>query len=126
MHGISDRNQNVTIDYEKINKKNKPVFEFLEYCNFKRVSCIATLMQNYTLLDGSFRILDEKSDRYEIFEEVYKNNIHNIKDAIIAEAAIYNNCILVTKDSRLNKKVNKHFIRRSILIDDFLSMVDIN
>ena len=123
LNGIVDRKEmKMTID-ENVRKSNENTFEFIKNINCKRVSCVALLLENFWILDGSFRAIDEKSSTYPMFNEIHNNNLHHIKDAVIAEATIYNNCTLVTNDSRLNKKVNKYFTGRSLMYEDFVSKI---
>ncbi len=121
LKGIIDRNGKSGIVKEEVQKKNEPVLRFLKEHNFKRVSCIAALLPNFWILDGSFRLFDEASILAPMVNDIHNNNLRHMKDAINAEAAIYNNCILVTSDDRLNKKVNKYFAGRSITTKEFLT-----
>lgn len=119
LQGVVDRkNGGMQID-DNIRKENEKVFEFIKEINGKRVSSVALLLENYWKLDGSFRLINEKADTFDMFKEIHNGNIHHLKDAVIVEAAIYNNCILVTSDKRLNKKVNHYFNNRSMLCEEF-------
>lgn len=123
LSGIIDRKEmKMTVD-ETIKESNKSILSFLKDIDCKRVSCVALLLEEFWVLDGSFRLIDENSSTYTMFKEIHNNNIHHIKDAVIAEAAIYNNCTLITKDRRLNKKVNQYFSGRSILCKNFINEI---
>ena len=111
--------------YDNVKKENEKVFKFINEIDCKRVSSLPLLLENYWILDGSFRLISEKAETYPMFSEIHNDNIHHLKDAVIAEAAIHNNCTLVTNDKRLNKKVNSHFASRSMLCEEFEEKINL-
>ena len=91
----------------------------------ERVSCVATNLPNFDILDGSFREFLDFSPEEPIsvmLYEIYNNNLKHLLDAVIAEAAIHNNCLLVSTDIRPIKIVNKYFPERAFLYNDFLRL----
>lgn len=125
LKGVVDRKAGGMQVYDNVKEENERVFDFINEINGKRVSSLALLLQNYWILDGSFRTIDKSDDAYAMFNEIHHNNIHHLKDAVIAEAAIHNNCTLVTNDKRLNKKVNSHFASRSMLCEEFEEKINL-
>lgn len=125
LKGVVDRKAGGMQVYDNVKEENESVFDFIKEINGKRVSSLALLLKNYWILDGSFRSIDEKAEAYPMFSEIHNDNIHHLKDAVIAEAAIHNNCTLVTNDKRLNKKVNSHFANRSMLCEEFEEKINL-
>lgn len=123
LYGVIDKKVVDESISTSIKESNEKIFKFIEEINCKRVSCVALLLKNFWKLDGSFRLIDENAETYPMIKDIHNNNIIHIKDAVIAEAAVYNNCTLVTKDSRLNKKVNNYFNGRSLWYDDFTNKI---
>ena len=104
-------------------KKKMLLFdEILKRLNIMRVSSIGSLMPNHWALDGTYRVLNKNSNIDLMAEEIFqfnekkrvKNPFYQHYDAMSAEAAIYNNCILVSDDNDLISIVNKHFPKKAI------------
>ena len=96
--------------------------EIMKRLKVKRVPSIGRLMPNHWSLDGTYRILDDKSDISEMAEDIFQWNEKKREkqpffqhyDAMSAEAAIHNNCVLISDDDDLRFLVNKHFPQRAI------------
>lgn len=93
----------------------------------KRVSCYGNVGYQYmVLLDGTYRVIEDESsndERVKMFYDIFNHNNHHLRDAIIAEAAIYNNCVLVSIDGRLIRKVNSHFENKAMNYDEFIKLL---
>ena len=121
--GVPDRNY----AYDKPwtpNPNAKEIMEIFNELDVKRVSCLANIgYQYFTLLDGTYRLIEDENcndERVIMFYDIYNHNKRHLRDAIIAEAAIYNNCNLISVDKRLIRKVNRHFENRAINYDEFI------
>lgn len=117
--GIPDRSMKYT-DSSAWGKSENNTLEVLENLGFRRLSCVALGYLNFWILDGSMRLLESCGPRVDMFNDIYNGNNHHKRDATIAEATIYHNCILITNDKRLRNKINKHFPERAITYDYYL------
>lgn len=104
---------------EWLNKRNRyPIA--LEKLLIERVSHIATssAFAAQWVLDGTVRILDTNSKSGMLYMNIRSLNATDNKkheyDAIIAEAAMENNCILVTGDKQLLSEVCKLYPNKAI------------
>ena len=89
----------------------------------ERISCVAANLPNFTFLDGSFREYPDYSASEPITAmlfEIHNKNLKHLMDAIIAEAAIYNKCYLVSTDIRAIGIVNKYFPDNAFHYDEFI------
>jgi len=82
------------------------------------------LRQNFWVLDGSMRMLENTGVRTKMFESIHNSNKRYISDAQIAEAAIYHECFLVTNDRRLQKNVTDYFPGRAFSLIDYSNTAD--
>ena len=112
-----------------------PNFEIIdEKLKIKYVSCGVNLMRYHTVLDGSAHSIDFNTKEGKMFEEILEYNSKLRKkrpfaqhyDAFIAEAAIHNNCILVTDDGALLEFVNRHFCDRAITTEMLIDVIKKN
>ena len=106
-------------------EQKRPLFEAIKNkLLVERVSHIANGSLTISwVLDGTVRILNEQSKSGELFRNIRSLNKNNKKyeyDALIAEASIENNCILVTRDKELLLEVNKLFPNNAIEYEAFL------
>ena len=96
--------------------------EVLKRLKVKRLSSIASLMTNHWVLDGTHRVLDDKSKVGQMTKEILqfdeKTKIEKPfvqhYDAMSAEAAMYHGCVLVSDDKKLRDMVNKYFPQKAI------------
>lgn len=121
--GVPDRNY----AYDKPwipNSNADQIMKILKELDVKRVSCYGHVgYQYFVLLDGTYRPIENensKDERVKMFYDIFNHNDRHLRDAIIAEAAIYNHCILVSVDNRLIRKVNSHFANRAMNYDEFI------
>lgn len=114
-------------------KKKLPIFADIQArLNIKRVSSIASLMDNHWVLDGTYRILDGKSAVGKMTVKILNANeklrerhpFAQHYDAMTAEAAIYNHCYLVTDDSKLKKLVVEDFPSRAITTAELVERIE--
>ena len=98
------------------------ITDIAKILEIRRVSCVALPFHDFCVLDGSFReFIDYSSEpKSAMFYEIWNMNWKHIMDAIIGEAAIYNNCYLISTDGRLINTVNKHFDGRAMEYKDFI------
>lgn len=125
--GWPDRKMNYD-DPNAWGTRQDETFRIMETLDFHRLSCVAVLYPGFTILDGSMRLLGDSGLRMDMFYDIYNNNNHHKRDAIIAEAVVYHGCTLVTNDERLRKKVNKYFPGTAITYAEYknvLSSIDI-
>ena len=118
LNGVPDR----TMKYSNADAWKSPqaeTFEIMEALKFSRLSCVSLLYPNFWLLDGSMRILEDNGSRTDMFYAIYNNNNHHKRDATIAEATIYHECILISNDKRLRNKMNKFFPGSAITYDEY-------
>lgn len=108
------------LEYKEIpDEKSQKCKEILSYFKAEKVSAIGALLNHYWRLDGTFRFLENDSDIGRMFLEIHNKNIRHIKDAIIAESAIFNSSRLITNDKRQNRIINKYFPSCSIMYETF-------
>lgn len=126
LNGVPDR----TLEYEKadawkLTDRAKIAKTVLVEIKAERVSCVAAFLHNFFVLDGSMRLCPDEGTGpiANMMQEIHNQNIHHMRDAMIAESAIYNNCILVTADKRLYKKVKKYFPQNVINYYDFIDEI---
>lgn len=109
-----------------------PVFMKIEKQLYvKRVSSMASLMTNHWVLDGTYHIYDDKSGAGILTKKILEFNEKLRKkhpfaqhyDAMTAEAAIYNHCILVTDDEDLRNLVNEDFPQRAISTEELITTI---
>lgn len=125
------------------NKECKPVIknpvspEFVEKMkiidnklNIKKVPEIAICMRDHTRVDGTCRFAAKEGKNIDLFKEIMnKNKPSSSKpyayshDAVIAEASIYYNCILVTNDGELKDTVNEFFCDKAITVDELINKI---
>lgn len=91
---------------------------------------IASGMKNHTRVDGTNRFLSKESLEGKVFMEINSKNKRQNKrpfayshDAIIAEAAIYYGCVLVTDDNELRDTVNSFLECSAISTQELLNIV---
>ena len=105
--------------------------EIMKRLNIKRVSSIGSLMPNHWQLDGTYRILNDQSNIGIMTDEIFQWNEKKREkkpffqhyDAMSAEAAIHNNCILISDDDDLRRLVNKHFPQRAIKTCELVEII---
>lgn len=109
-----------------------PLFwEILDHLSMQRVSSVASFMLNHTILDGTYRELEDQDKKGELIQSILhlidkkpalkrKKPFSYHYDAMIAEAAMYHNCFLVTNDDEMFDEVNKLFPGRAIKYHDFV------
>ena len=105
-------------------KNQEEIKSIIQALNIKRISCVSILRQDFICLDGTFRYMYEASSAdplAKMFFQICDYNERYINDAVIAEAAIYNDCNLVSADGRLIKIVKKYFPGRAFLYDEFIA-----
>ena len=124
--GIPDR----TLEYEKAeawktSARAKIAIGILDGINAERIPCVATPLRNFWLLDGSMRLWPDKGTGRvaDMMDEIFNGNIHHMRDAVIAEATVFSNCILITADKRLYKKLKNYYPENVINYCDFLSKI---
>lgn len=124
--GVPDRKRTYDKPWET-NPNAPAIMKIMKYLDVKKVSCYAHPMYLYfVILDGTFRVMEDENStdpRVKMFYEIYNHNKNHLRDAIIAEASIYNNCKLVSTDGRLIRKVNKFFEGSAIHYDDFIKTI---
>jgi len=119
---------------EALERKRPLFYEIQEKLEIKRVSSVASLMINHWILDGTYRIWDDHSVEGKLMQKIldFKQDSKKRKkrpfsqnyDAMIAEAALYNDCILVTNDSDLRNMVNEDFLGRAIDYDELIRRIN--
>lgn len=101
--------------------------EILKSIEAKRISCYGHVMySDFVILDGTYRPIESKNNpekRVQMFYSIFNDNLNHLRDAIIAEAAIYNNCTFVSADKRPVNIVNQYFPKRALLYDNFIQQV---
>lgn len=102
----------------------KQIYSLIDELNIQHISCIALLFKGFWIDDGSMRILDDEGSLYEMFQSIHNKNRNHLRDAAIAEATVYNHCILVTNDKRLRNKMNNFFPRSAITYEDFIDSLN--
>jgi len=124
LRGVPDRSlrywdESAWKSCEEMNK----ALNLLDKVKAERVSCIATLLHNFTILDGSMREPPSKGSGLlsDMVDEIIKGNYKNIRDAVTAEAAVHNNCRLITSDQRMYRIVNRHFPKNIYKYNEFIS-----
>lgn len=120
--GVPDR----TLEYDNLSKwgpVQHKTLDIIKSLGFRKISCIALFYHNFTLLDGSMRILEPYGPRIDMFNSIYNHNNHHKRDATIAEAAIYHGCTLITGDKRLRNKVNLFFPNKAITFDEYKNII---
>ena len=115
-------------------EEKRPLFaEILKQLSVQRVSSVASNMPNHTILDGTFRELESSGGSTELLFNIlnlmekhptWKTNkpFAYHYDAMIAEAAMENNCTLITEDSDLYNEVNRLFPKKAIKYADFIKV----
>lgn len=119
--GIQDRKGDYTALSPSGNMQK--ILDVIEALSVKRISCCTVFYPDFMLLDGTFRFLEETGEnatRYAMTMAIDNNNNNHRKDAIIAEATIYNKCKLITTDRRLLNKVNHYFPGCAVHFDEFI------
>lgn len=101
-----------------------------EELNIISVPEVAVAMKNHTRVDGTNRFISEKSLSRIVFEEIIQNNdeesdmpYEHSHDAIIAEASVYYECILVSNDKKQRNAVNLHVSNGAITVDELLKVI---
>mgnify|MGYP000378087214 FL=1 len=105
--------------------------EVMERLKVKRLSSIASLMANHWVLDGTYRLLDDKSRVGEMTKEILQFDektraekpFAQHYDAMSAEAAMYHGCYLVSDDKDLRNMVNKYFPQKAIRTKDLIDII---
>ena len=120
--GVPDR----TGDYRNNEAWRRPesadaMLSLIELLEIKTISCIASLRLNFWILDGSMRVLESAGVCAKMFDSIHNSNKRYISDAQIAEAAIYHDCLLLTNDRRLQKKVTDFFPGRAFSLVDYFN-----
>lgn len=109
-----------------------PLFDDIkERLQIKRVSSMASFMRGHWILDGTYRLYDDKSAIGKMTDEIFdankklreKHPFAQHYDAMTAEAAIFNHCTLVTDDKKLKNIVNKHFPQRAIQTKELVELI---
>ena len=113
-------------------KEKIPAFNNIKMrLQIKRVSSMASFMRNHWILDGTYHLVDNKSAIGTMTQEILdanqklreKHPFAQHYDAMTAEAAIYNHCILVTDDRKLRNIVNKFFPQRAVQTKDIVELI---
>ena len=124
--GMPDRKLNYKEPWV-VNPNLKKIENIFKHLEVKRVSCYGHVMYQYFfLLDGTYRLIEGKENpepRVQMFHAIFNDNLNHLRDAIIAEAAIYNNCTFVSVDKRPVNIVNQYFPKRALLYEDFIQQV---
>ena len=126
LDGFPDRPQTYD-DLSSYNpSKNKNEIQIIIFkLKIQKISCLGLLKHDFLKLDGTFRAIpyDKISTNPigKMFWDIINKNYKKSNDAVIAEAAIYNNCILISNDIDLIKKVNKYFPNKALCYIDFIN-----
>ena len=105
--------------------------EITKRLKVKRLSSIASLMKNHWILDGTYRLLDAKSQVGQMTKEIFQFDektrtekpFAQHYDAMSAEAAMYHGCYLVSDDRNLRNIVNKYFPQKAIQTKDLIDFI---
>lgn len=97
----------------------------------QRVSSMASLMRNHWRLDGTYHVFDNTRESGQTIQRIFDFNEKLRKkrpfaqhyDAMTAEAALYNHCILVTDDDDLRMLVNEDFSSSAISTKDLIDLI---
>ena len=116
--GVPDRTMKYS-DVDAWKSPQKKTFETMEELKFSRLSCVSLLYPNFWTLDGSMRVLETAGPHVDLFYDIYNNNNHHKRDATIAEAAAYHQCILISNDKRLRNRTNKYFPESAITYEEY-------
>lgn len=113
-------------------KEKMQIFpQIKESLKIQQVSSMASLMLNHWGLDGTYHISDNMSKNGQATQKVLDFNEKLRKkrpfaqhyDAMAAEAALYNHCILVTDDDDLRVLVNEDFPSSAIPTKDLIDLI---
>ena len=105
--------------------------EVMDRLKVKRLSSIASLMTNHWILDGTYRLLDDKSRVGEMTKEILQFDektraekpFAQHYDAMSAEPAMYHGCYLVSDDKALRSMVNKYFPQKALRTKDLIDLI---
>ena len=113
-------------------KAKMPIFDNIkDRLKIKRVSSIASLMTNHWVLDGTYRLFDDKTRVGQMTKEIleFDEKIRQKKpfaqhyDAMSAEAAMYHDCYLVSDDRNLRNMVNKYFPGKAMQTKELIELI---
>ena len=122
----------ISVSKFKVLSEFKEKIEMLyKELNVKLVPEIACAMRDHTRVDGTNRFLAPDSLGGQVHEEVVSQNKADSKrpyehsyDAMIAEAAIYHGCVLVSDDGPLRNKVNLMCAGKVITTDELVEIIN--
>lgn len=120
--GWPDRKMNYD-DPNAWSMRQDQTFIVMETLDFHRLSCVAVLYPGFFILDGSMRLLEDSGLRIDMFNDIYNNNNHHKRDAIIGEATVYHRCCLISNDKRLRNKINKYFPETAITYEEYRNLI---
>ena len=83
-------------------KQNKRVSLFISLCKFG-----ATFINDSCFVLGYARFGVSNLGEGKVYKEILNESKNNVRDSIIADTAVTNQCILLTNDSNLYKKMKK-------------------
>ena len=96
----------------------------------KLVPEVALCMRDHSRVDGTCRFVAKDGTNVLVFEKIMGMNKPNSSkpyayshDAVIAEAAIYYNCTLVTNDVELKNTVNSILVDKAITVKELISKI---
>lgn len=95
-------------------KKDKRITLFIALSKFG-----ATFINDSCLIVGYSRIGACNIGDFRVYEEILNESKNNVRDAIIANTAVVNNCILLTGDIALYKKM-KNLKYRVMNFEEFM------
>lgn len=113
-------------------KEKMQIFpQIKEGLKIQRVSSMASLMRNHWGLDGTYHVFDNMSETGQTVQKIFNFTEKLLKkrpfaqhyDAMTAEAALYNHCILVTDDDDLRMLVNEDFPSSAIPTKDLIDLI---
>lgn len=94
-------------------KKDKRIKLFITLSKFG-----ATFINDSCFILGYARFGVSNLGEYKVYKEILNESKNNVRDAIIADTAVTNNCILLTGDTGLYKKM-KNLNYRVINFEEF-------
>lgn len=131
--GISPRNYDANCELIKEPEdadilRGNQLKEIADILRVKLVPRYASFMLNHTKADGSCFFPPEEGRQYEMTEEIRKLKPNKRKtrpftqeyDAMVASAAIRNDCVLITEDGALADVVEKYYPENIVRLQDLV------
>ena len=100
--------------------KIRKMHEVIDRLSIQKVPCLAKFVERGIALSDINYLKDSSGKFYDVFSKVFDEKVDNLEDAIIVEAGMRYNCVVVSNDRRMCENTRKVFPDKAIWYHKFI------